>query len=868
MTSTRIKEILVLHHSHLDVGYTHSQPILWEMQREYLDQALDFLDQTADFPGPSLPRWTCEVTAPLLRWLETATPAQVENFTCHLANGRIGISAMQYNTTPLSNAEQLIRQLAPIHGLRERFGADIRTLNQHDVNGLPWPAVELMSACGIELLIMAINLHLGGAPSPRPGIFRWQGHSGRELLVMNGNHYTMFDQILYAWDDSLERMAQGLAEYEAVLEQIGYPYDFLYLTTTNSPAAWDNSPPNLATAQLIRRWNEAGRGPLIRYVTPAMLLERIRQIPPEQIPLVRGDWTDYWNFGCASTAGATRLNQNAKAALFAAELLEAGRAGAPRPPALASVSRRAWEALNLYDEHTWSYFNTDPDHPQMQAQTHLKKTCAYEARELADYLLANELETLAGNPLQSGRPEGVLLVNTGGLARTHWVPIPEDWRKEGRRLRTNRFQYESLHPSQAAPLFGPVELPPYSWKIIPLAELQPAAADPRLQTGEGWIETPDYRLSFDPRSGRVLSLFDRARQWEVLDQHSEFGLFEFVRERTDALIDPRREAYYNRDLEREKFNLSCWQTGWRAVRERASRPLGWRVERGPESARLCLAFEAPGVSRLEQSFTLHAASPRIDLDVSFHKLEYQDPEGIYFALPLNLAAGWDCLFDTAGTPVQLDRDQIPGACRDWFSAGSFTALYHPARGVTLYCPDAPMLQAGGFHFGRKQEAIPRQARPLLLAWPMNNYWNTNFPLTQAGSVRFHYELETHGPLPPALAIARAQSVLAGVQVHPVFRGPDQPALQARAGRFLDVQGEGVGVQHVKMKEDGQGMLVRLQNLAPSPVEASLSAGAFQASTAFRCSPLEDVLGPLPVQNGTVRVPIQPGECQTVLIRYP
>ena len=72
-----------------------------------------------------------------------------------------------------------------------------------------------MSASGIELLIMAINLHLGGAPSPRPGIFRWQGASGREVLVMNGNHYTMFDQILYAWDNSLERMEQGLAEYDA-----------------------------------------------------------------------------------------------------------------------------------------------------------------------------------------------------------------------------------------------------------------------------------------------------------------------------------------------------------------------------------------------------------------------------------------------------------------------------------------------------------------------------------------------------------------------------------------------------------------------------------------------------------------------------
>ena len=69
----RIAEILVLHHSHLDIGYTHSQPILWELQREYIDLALDFLDETADWPAISLPRWTCEVTAPVEKWLATAS---------------------------------------------------------------------------------------------------------------------------------------------------------------------------------------------------------------------------------------------------------------------------------------------------------------------------------------------------------------------------------------------------------------------------------------------------------------------------------------------------------------------------------------------------------------------------------------------------------------------------------------------------------------------------------------------------------------------------------------------------------------------------------------------------------------------------
>lgn len=99
-----------------------------------------------------------------------------------LSQIRLGISAFAYNTTPLCTAEQLARQLYPVQELRDRLGATINALSQHDVNGIPWPMADLMIDSGIELFIVTINNHFGGSAAERPSVFRWQGPSGREIL--------------------------------------------------------------------------------------------------------------------------------------------------------------------------------------------------------------------------------------------------------------------------------------------------------------------------------------------------------------------------------------------------------------------------------------------------------------------------------------------------------------------------------------------------------------------------------------------------------------------------------------------------------------------------------------------------------------
>ncbi|MBC8401873.1 MAG: hypothetical protein H8E14_10335 [Candidatus Marinimicrobia bacterium] len=879
-----IKEILVLHHSHLDVGYTHSQPILWELQREFINQALDLLDQTAEWSEESQPRWTCEVTAQVAKWLESATPDKVEHFTRYLKSGRIGISAMEYNTTPLNNAEELIRHLYLAQKYRDRFKIPIRTINQHDVNGMPWTLVDLMVDNGIELLIMAVNSHFGHTILNRPNIFRWTGPSGRAVLVMNGAHYTMFDQILQTPKNDLNAMRSGLEEYLIHLDKLSYPHDFIYLTTAHAPVSYDNSSPNPDVAKLIRQWNDNDNTPLIRYVTPDILLSKIKTIPKKSLPVYRGDWTDYWNFGCASTAIETVLNQGTKARLYTADMLNSQRR-LPEP-ITENVLARAWKNVLRFNEHTWGAFNSlEPAHPQVRTQSLLKETLAHQGRELAEYSLIHELEHLADNPASAFTQDGILLVNTSPVEKNEFITIPKDWRLIGKRHRTARFTYAQRYDElKSAPLFGPVKLPPYSWKFVEfdgleLAKPQPSLASsevlpedleddwinskgPSLRSPVNSIESKFYRLEYNPRSGRIMRLYDKTYQREVLDTDSEWTFFQMVHEYPDPMVDNDRKGIYNRSMEQEKYDQSCWNRKWKSLHQGMDEFSGYRIEKTARGITLVLKFKASGIKYIEQRITLLSTLPQIELEAEFYLEDVTSPEAYYFAFPLLLDSGWHCHFDTAGMPVELDLDQLPGVSNSWVTVESYAAVHNKDYCYKLFCPDAPLIQVGGFNFATRKKRIPREENPLLLAWPINNYWDTNFKVSQPGHISLRYVFSTCDTFNPAQLFAEGRAVAIPLEIHPAINKPS-----TNDNRFFQLEGNGLHLMHAKQSMNGEGIIVRIANLSDVPVIGKISTPGKTIASVSLTSPTEKDQNKINLSNGILKYQFQPKRIINLRLKY-
>lgn len=321
----------------------------------------------------------------------------------------------------------------------------------------------------------------------------------------------------------------------------------------------------------------------------------------------------------------------------------------------------------------------------------------------------------------------------------------------------------------------------------------------------------------------------------MLDVSSPWTLFQYVQETIDPIYHSNnRSAIFPRDVERGNNSISDWNHDWKAKRQSYRQLKSYHIERSAHSATLVLRWIAPGVDQLEQRFTFFSYRADIEMKVSFYKKDITTQEGTYFAIPLNLQS-WRCQYDTAGQFVELDAQQLPGVCRDYITVDKSVSIYDGQHGVTMSCLDTPLVQVGDFNFGKEQKSIAKKENPLLLAWPMNNYWDTNFRGRQPGFVSFVYVLSTFQTFDPDSAMASAVQA-----VTPVFTIPVMECKAEEAGQFIEFSGDGVQVFDVKPSEDGSGIILRLSNCTGGQANAKLSFPNRESEAAFRTNVLEEM----------------------------
>ena len=383
LTPQRQWTIHLIHHSHLDIGYTDPQGRVLAEHLSFLDSCLELTGATDDWAEESKFRWCVESLWSFQQWAAARPAERVEEFVRRVREGRIELTAMPFNLhTETCSTDELHELLRPAREVAARYGVSFTSAMQTDVPGSVVGLVDALATAGVRYLSVAHNWagrsvpHLvGGEKLPR--LFRWRAPSGQSLLVwmtdtphglayMEGpllgfdTDYGSVDDLLPAYLTSLatkpypyEGGIFGWAMDGVPVEREPYPWDVLHLRVQGKFG--DNAPPRRIIADTVRRWNETWAWPKLRLSRNEDFFVDAEARLGDRIQTFEGDWTDWWVDGVGSGAMPLSLARTAQGVVADAQTLGtfAGILGAPGAAEDTRDAAGVYQAVSLFDEHTW-----------------------------------------------------------------------------------------------------------------------------------------------------------------------------------------------------------------------------------------------------------------------------------------------------------------------------------------------------------------------------------------------------------------------------------------------------------------------------------------------------------------------------------
>lgn len=802
-----INEILLIPHTHHDIGYTHVPDVCLDMHARAIREAMRLCEVDSDDSSPSALRWTLELSQPLLRFLRGASADEIERLKALVGRGRMAVTAGYLHMTQLIGHEEYVRYFQPVSEIRE-YGLPVSVVQHGDINGLSRGVIPLMNEAGLDTLVMALNPDHGRAPFEQPSAFVWEGEDGSQALVWLSMFYSLASN---TWELMHGRINKAIEPLQRIVRRLeerdDYPFNFFL-----AHAAEDNMYPNALICDAVRRWNAQGIQPPIRLVTVDEARARLRPYR-DALPVVRGEWVDWWAHGHGSSAYEVGISRRARAELRSAEAAVAFSKLMPNdsqpylppgwmpitnwyrvgvvPPDEASWEariQRAYENLLLFEEHTWGSFEsfTHPHSLFTLAHWAQKASFAYSAASEGHSLAREALAQLAGG-LPPAEEAALVVFNSLSTRRDELVSV-----------RT---------PGQDHTAFV-ADLPPLGMKVIPWNMAEVDAAQETPLPNDSAIENDFYRLVFDPFTGAIISLYDKALQKEWVDTSALAGIGSVVYEEVD-----KTDSHPAVHVSWAHFHPDT--PGPRFVRTVAHGSGGAIACRVPYGLTLMTETAAPDMPRIQTKVTLYDAVKWIEIEIVIDKTENYAMEGSYVLFPFLLDAP-SFLLESANTVFQAGQEQLPNTCKDWYSIQHGIGVTDGLHSVLWATREAPLVQLGEFQTGKWAREL-EAPRGHIYSWLMNNLYFTNFKAAQGGQMRFSFRFMTQaGSIQP-------QDVRGWGEA---FANPPlarRLPVQVGSYEWLEVSPASVTVQALRpsQHEDGS-VILRLKECAGQPSEAAIT----------------------------------------------
>jgi alpha-mannosidase len=764
-------EVYLLHHSHVDIGYTHVQTEVEQKHWQYFKQVIDLAGKTADYPAGSAFKWNVEVLWAVDSFLKQASPADIQAFIDAVKKGQIGLDALYGNElTALCRPEELVRLVDYARMFRRRYDFTIDSAMITDVPGYTWGIVPILAKSGVKYFSVGPNRgHRIGYTLSTWGDkpFYWESPSGRDSILcwVAGEGYSFFH--------SGRLDADRLFDYLKRLGNAGYPYDIVQLRYS---IGGDNGPPDPELSDFVKKWNEKYAYPRLIVATTTEMFREFERRYAGQAPRVRGDFTPYWEDGAGSSAAETAINRQAAERLVQTETLWAmlNQSGYP-----AEQFQQAWRNVILYDEHTWGAHCSisQPESDFTKAQWKIKQTFALNA-DLQSRNLLNS--ALVGHGSSEKQVTAIDVFNTSSWTRTDLVVLPKDMEAPGDVVRNPEGQaVKSQRLSTGELAFLAQDVAPFSARRFTFADGQ-AAATGSAEVKDTELKNGTISLTINKKTGAAESLKWKQQNIELVNSEAGLGLNDYF-----------------------------YVAGRDPTRQQRNGPVTIRIkELGPLVASLLIESDAPGCNKLVREFRVIDGIDRVDIINIIDKQNIYEQESIHLAFPFKVPEGV-MRMEIPWAVVRPETDQLAGACKNYFTVQRWVDVSNADYGVTLATPDAPLIEIGDITTDPTGSTVgwikTIEPSTTLYSYVMNNYWETNYKAGQEGPTMFRYSIEPHRSFDSGRA-----AKFGAEQSQPLIAVPVDSKTSA-PGSIMNVEPTSIIVTAFRPSEDGKDWIVRLFN---------------------------------------------------------
>ncbi len=831
--------VYIYPHSHVDIGYTNTQANVELIHKRNLEVAIELAEKTKNYPEGARFVWNPEVTWPIERYLNSESKEKCDKLIRAIKDGQISVDASYVHINTCSaNDEELFELFSFGKKMEKLTGKRVQTMVQVDIPGLSWGIVPVASQLEIPYCLSFFN------GSARVGLsyeinfkpFWWESPDGKSkiLFLQPGAYnygaivkgYMFWPKMVGQLDpDKIRRTVKTdnpreqfidsyLDEMLPMLEKADYyPYDIFPMTWSMS----DNAPIDCDLPEAVKSWNEEFAYPHLKICTATEIMSTFDHKYGDQIPTLRGDFTEFWIDGLGTKAEFSGRHREVKENLVQTETLWSMLR--PNQPTPRTDFEEAWRNTLLGTEHTWTYMEPKQQPISdliMNGKLDYFRNADKMQKELFAYTIADITED----------SETISLFNTSSWTRSEVVRLSQDISKNYTSVidaETNK-PVPSQRLSTDELIFWAENVEGMDAKKYRLSTKSTGKTTAPMIKGYT-LDNGIVQVKLSPETGDVISLIYEGEEFADSKSVCALNSYRYLKGDDDG---SRTTKAYN-----VKISIK---------------------EQGPLVNSLLVESDAEGCNKLIREVSITAGQPYVSFYNVVDKIAITDKEGVHFGFAFDLEQPV-IHADLPWGVMEVEKDQLPGSNKNWLATQRWLNLSDKEKNVTWCSLNSCLFEVGEMSANIMDSATEspewiREIKPsgTIYSWVMNNYWNTNFALSQDGMIRFSYCIQpAKGSYNPAKANRFGME-----QTRPMIAVPVNKAFEYSANMQLSGD-ETVAVSIVKTVDEGKAQIVRLRSVSDKDQKVRLTWKTKKPKHVFLCMTGEEA-SEKQLANGEVTVP--------------